>query len=95
MAKEKRTFVKKVNGYGLTGMVLKLSLAQCQVLSAMHEAFRRVAAGEITVPTVLVEDTLAFLKIFKDVESPVTNGIWDQDEDEEEVDYHVSEEDNE
>lgn len=77
----KRTpFVKTTTGYGLTGMVLTLSLAQCQVLSAMYAAFSKVAEGEMAAPAILVEDAIAFLKIFKDVESPIADGIWDVDD---------------
>ena len=77
MTKEKRPFVKKTNGYGLVGMTLNLSLAQCQVLSAMHEAFSEISEGGMITPGVLIQDTLAFLRIFKGIESPIADGIWD------------------
>lgn len=71
-------FVKVMNGYGLTGMVLTLSLAQCQVLSAMYAAFSKVGDIDMVAPAILINDTLAFLKIFKDIESPIADGIWDE-----------------
>ena len=44
----------------------------------MYAAFSKVQDGEMAAPAILVEDTLAFLKIFKDIESPIADGIWDE-----------------
>ena len=74
-------FATVIEGYGITGMRLNLSLAQCQALNyhlnEIKHMIEKSEYGEIKIGA--VEPLLPFLELFKDVQNPMDPNLWNNE----------------
>lgn len=64
--------VRIIESYGMSGMKITLNLAQCQKLSEIyHSLCKKEALSQEE------QELGGFLVIFKDIESPSSDNLWD------------------
>ena len=71
-------FATVIEGYGINGMRLNLSLAQCQALNyhlnEIEHMIEKSVDGKIQIGA--VEPLLPFLELFKDIQNPMDPNLW-------------------
>ena len=81
MKKNQGKFATVIEGYGITGMKLNLSLAQCQALNYhLNEIKHMIDKSEDSKILIgAVEPLLPFLELFKGIQNPMDPSLWDNE----------------
>lgn len=72
----KKKFANEVTAYGVVGMKLELSLAQCQALSFHFKELTEMIESRSGNLAGAIQPLLPFLELFKDIQSPMMPDLW-------------------
>ena len=71
-----KKFANTITSYGVVGMKLELSLAQCQALSFHFRELTEMIESDSGNLAGAIQPLLPFLELFKDIQSPMMPDLW-------------------